>query len=109
MYKVLNAGVPGIVTHYVHANIHSFRHFQTFGEKNRIYKAFVLALHGSAVPIRNKIKLNKIKLNKTHTHTHTYFLKRLFLWVTGGAGAYSSCLWVEGRIHPGQVASPSQG
>ena len=26
----------------------------------------------------------------------------------GGAGAYPSCHWVWGRVHPGQVASPSQ-
>ena len=27
----------------------------------------------------------------------------------GEAGAYPSCHWVRGRVHPGQVASPSQG
>ena len=27
----------------------------------------------------------------------------------GAAGAYPSCHWVRGRVHPGQVTSPSQG
>jgi len=27
----------------------------------------------------------------------------------GGAGAYPSCHWARGGVHPGQVTSPSQG
>ena len=27
----------------------------------------------------------------------------------GVAGAYPSCHWARGRVHPGQVSSPSQG
>jgi len=27
----------------------------------------------------------------------------------GGAGAYPSCHWTRGVVHPGQVTSPSQG
>jgi len=28
---------------------------------------------------------------------------------SGGAGAYPSCHWARGGVHPGQLASPSQG
>ncbi|MEQ2287755.1 hypothetical protein AMECASPLE_015849 [Ameca splendens] len=35
--------------------------------------------------------------------------KKLLLWVTGELVPISSSLWARGRVHPGQVASPSQG
>ena len=46
-------------------------------------------------------------LLNTHRHTHTHLC--VSFWVTGGAEGYPSGHWPEGRIHPGQVASPSQG
>ena len=42
--------------------------------------------------------------------TSIHFLDPLIpIYGHGGAGAYPSCHWVRGRVHPGQVASPSQG
>ncbi|KAL7868505.1 hypothetical protein SRHO_G00098890 [Serrasalmus rhombeus] len=42
-------------------------------------------------------------------HPSIHFLSRFSIRVAGGAGAYPSSLRAEGRRHPGQVASPSQG
>lgn len=43
------------------------------------------------------------KCCKLHPSIHALsFIRSL------GAGAYPSCLWVRGRVHPGQVISPSQ-
>ena len=45
-------------------------------------------------------------------HSFVYILNPLIpiqgCW-GGGVGAYPSCYWARGRVHPGQVVSPSQG
>ena len=41
-----------------------------------------------------------------HTHTHTHTLSNQL--IAGGAGAYPSVHWAEGRKHPGQAAITRQ-
>jgi len=42
-------------------------------------------------------------------HIHPFSIPVNPIQGRGGVGAYPSCPWARGRVHPGQVASPSQG
>ena len=42
-------------------------------------------------------------------HPSIFYTRLISRSGRGGAGAYPSCHWAKGGVHPGQVASPSQG
>ena len=59
--------------------------------------------------VLNKLKNVIIVFMRTGTSIHPFSIPSIRRSGRGGAGAYPSVHRAKGGVHPGQVASPSQG